>query len=886
MKNTIYPTELKCEHLISPLAIDIKKPRFSWLCASENPNAKNKKQTAYQILIATSEEILSKNKADIWNTKKVISDKSNDIIFSGKSLRSFTKYFWKVVLWDENNKQGNWSEISSFSTGAIKESDWKGEWLWMAHNRAIDKKQTRCGGNPPVLYRKSFSIKKRVKRAVLYVSALGIYEPYFNGKRLGSDFLSPGWTDYKKHVYYYGYDVTSLIKNDKNAIGCILADGWFASFYSWNNQRNHYGNNPILNAQLVIEFSDGKKQIVATDRTWKVNVGPFIEADFLYGEIYDARKEIPDWSNANFDDSNWPIPWRTQQPGIKLEANPAPPVKIIHKYKPVKITEQKKGVYVVDFGQNISGFVSISLKEKTGKKITLKHAEMLNPDGSIYRKNLRGDYAVDIYYCKGEKNETYQPSFTFHGFQFLEITGLSKKPQAKDLAACFISSDTPVVGKFSCSNKMINKLFSNIYHTQRMNFVDVPTDCPQRDERLGWTGDAQVYIKTAAMITDVEKFFERWLVELKIAQHTDGDFPAVAPAILDPGSGPAWAEAGIICPWVLYEMYEDKKVLEVQYDSMTKFINFMIKQSGKKLLPPKKYHCYGDWLSHNAETPHDIIYTAYFAYSADLMSRIASILGKKSDAKKYAALFENIKTAFNKAYLNKKTFRIKGDTQTCYILAIVYNLVDGQAREKAAEYLIEKIAERNYHLSTGFVGTKDIVTALEKIGRNDIAFKLLLNESYPSWGFSIKHGATTIWERWNGWTPDEGFGDARMNSFAHYAYGAVYLWIAENIGGIRAAAPAFKKIIIKPVPGGNINSAKCEYKSVHGKISTNWKKSKNKFALEVEIPVNTTAEIHFPASSKKRLTENGKSIPKNMVQKNKNGYWVIEVGSGKYKFEL
>jgi len=771
MKNSIYPTELKCEHLTSPLAIDVKKPRISWLCAPENPNAKNKKQSAYRILVASSEEILSKNKADIWDTKKVISDKSNDIIFSGKSLRSFTKYFWKVVLWDEKNKQGNWS--------------------------AIDKKQKRCGGNPPVLYRKSFSIKKHVKRAVLYVSALGIYEPYFNGKRIGNDFLSPGWTDYKKHVYYYGYDVTSLIKNGKNAIGCILADGWFAGFYGWNDQKAHYGNNPMLNAQLVIEFSDGKKQIVATDRTWKVNVGPFIEADL------------------------------TQQPGIKLEANPAPPVKIIHKYKPVKITEQKKGVYVVDFGQNISGFVSISLKEKTGKKITLKHAEMLNPDGSIYRKNLRGDYAVDIYYCKGEKNETYQPSFTFHGFQFLEITGLSKKPQAKDLAACFISSDTPVVGKFSCSNKMINKLFSNIYHTQRMNFVDVPTDCPQRDERLGWTGDAQVYIKTAAMITDVEKFFERWLVELKIAQHTDGDFPAVAPAILDPGSGPAWAEAGIICPWVLYEMYEDKKVLEVQYDSMTKFINFMIKQSGKKLLPPKKYHCYGDWLSHNAETPHDIIYTAYFAYSADLMSRIASILGKKSDAKKYAALFENIKTAFNKAYLNKKTFRIKGDTQTCYILAIVYNLVDGQAREKAAEYLIEKIAERNYHLSTGFVGTKDIVTAF-----------------------------------------------------------AVYLWIAENIGGIRAAAPAFKKIIIKPVPGGNINSAKCEYKSVHGKISTNWKKSKNKFALEVEIPVNTTAEIHFPASSKKRLTENGKSIPKNMVQKNKNGYWVIEVGSGKYKFEL
>ena len=420
-----------------------------------------------------------------------------------------------------------------------------------------------------------------------------------------------------------------------------------------------------------------------------------------------------------------------------------------------------------------------------------------------------------------------------------------------------------------------------------MNFVDIPTDCPQRDERLGWTGDAQVYIKTAAMITDVQKFFEKWLVEVETAQHASGDYPAVAPALLDPGSGPAWAEAGIICPWVLYEMYNDKEVLEVQYNSMTKFINYLIKQTGRNLLPPKQYHCYGDWLSHNAKTPNDVIYTAYFAYCADLMSRIARVLGKKSDVKRYVKLFENIKTAFNKAYIDKN-HKIKGDTQTCYILAIVYNLVDGKAKDKAAEYLIEKIAERNNHLSTGFVGTKDIMTALEKIGRNDVAYKLLLNDTYPSWGFSVKHGATSIWERWNGWTPDQGFGDAAMNSFAHYAYGAVYLWISENIGGIKSSAPGFKKIIIKPVPGGNFTRAKCEYKSINGTISTNWKLNKNKFSLDVEIPVNTTAKIYVPAGKAADVKESGKQALRVKGIKftgMEDGYAIFDVGSGIYKFD-
>ena len=565
---------------------------------------------------------------------------------------------------------------------------------------------------------------------------------------------------------------------------------------------------------------------------------------------------------------------------------PAETVQVIHKYKPIEITEPKPGVFVCNFNQNISGFCFVKVSEESGKKIVLRHAERLNPDGTIYTKNMRAVDPTDIYYCKGNGKESYQPRFTFHGFQYLEITGVSKKPAAKDITALFISSATPTVGKFSCSNKMFDKLFSNIYHTQRMNFVDVPTDCPQRDERLGWTGDAQVYIKTATMITDVQKFMTKWLVELKNDQYSDGNYPAVSPDILNPGSGPAWAEAGIICPWVLYEIYGDKTVLKNQYNSMTRFMDFLVKQSGKKLLPPKEYHCYGDWLNHSADTPHDVIYMAYFAYSANLMSKISKILGKKSDVKKYLKLFENIKLVFNKKFVDKN-FKIKGDTQTSYILAIVYDLLDVEANKSAAKYLVERIEDRNNHLSTGFVGTKDIMLALEKIGRNDIAYKLLLNETFPSWGFSIKHGATSIWERWNGWTPDDGFGDAGMNSFAHYAYGAVYSWMAENIGGIKSATPAYKNIIIKPVLGGNLTFANCELNSVRGKIISNWKSSKKTFKLNLEIPPNTTAKIFVPAKNASDVKENGKQATQiNNIKflGTENEYAIFEIGSGKYKF--
>ncbi|MCX7888000.1 MAG: DUF1080 domain-containing protein, partial [Verrucomicrobiae bacterium] len=423
------------------------------------------------------------------------------------------------------------------------------------------------------------------------------------------------------------------------------------------------------------------------------------------------------------------------------------------------------------------------------------------------------------------------------------------------------SSDTPVVGTFHCNDPMINQLHNNIYWTQRANFIDIPTDCPQRDERLGWTGDAQIYIRTATLNCDVQAFFHKWLIDLADAQRADGQFPMVAPLkVAGDDGGPAWADAGVICPWTIYEVYEDKRVLERHYDGMTRFIAFCKNRCKPDLTPPDKFHCFGDWLSINADTPKDVIYMAYFAYSTKLVARTAEAIGKKDDAAKYHQLFNDIKAAFNKACVAPDG-RIKGNTQCAYAMAIAFDLLDPDKTRLAAKYLIEDIEARGGHLSTGFIGTKELMLALAKIGRNDIAYKLLHNDTFPSWGFSIKHGATTIWERWDGWTPDKGFQDPGMNSFAHYSFGAVYQWIVENIGGIRPEAPGYKRILIAPQPGGKITAAKTTYHSIRGLIETDWRIADGKFILDVTIPPNTTATVIMPTQG------------------------IHDIGSGKHHFE-
>jgi len=745
---------------------------------------------------------------------------------------------------------------------------------------------------PAEYLRKEFTVDKPPVRATLYATALGWVDMHLNGSRVSDDYFNPGWTDYDKRVYYRAYDVTGAIHTGGNALGAILSDGWYSGYISWCRERGHYGNQPRALAQLVLEFADGSRQIVATGPDWKTGTGPITAADILKGESYDACKEIPGWDRPGFDDRSW-VPADTGAEVKPLvQAHPGPPVVALKEFRAKTITEPKPGVYVLDLGQNFAGVPRLAVRGKPGQKITLRHAERLAPDGTAYTINLRSASATDTYICKGDGVEIWSPRFTFHGFQYIEVTGLTEKPDADTIVGVALSSDTPVVGAFECSDPMLNQLHSNIYWTQRSNFIDIPTDCPQRDERLGWTGDAQIYVRTATLNTDVQAFFTKWLVDLQDSQRADGQFPPIAPVKpLEAGGadgGPAWADAGVVCPWTIYDVYGDSRELAQHYDSMCRFIAFCENRCTPELLPPAKFHCFGDWVSIGANTPKDVIFMAYFAHSTKLVARAAEALGKKGDATKYHALFDRIKASFNRTYVGADG-RIKGDTQAVYVLALALDLVTGENAKLAAKYLVEDIGKHDWHLTTGFVGTKDLMLVLAKIGRNDIAYRLAHNDTFPSWGFSIKCGATTIWERWDGWTPENGFEKSGMNSFAHYSFGAVYQWMFENIGGIRNASPAYKQITIAPATDEKLTSARTRYASIRGEISSGWKKDGDRLLVNVAIPANTTATVSLPAISADAITESGHPIGKAEGVKflrTEGDRTLLAVESGSYAFAV
>ena len=886
------PHYLRCECRVNPLGIGVTRPRLSWLLQSEE---RGQRQTAYQVLVASAPERLSEGRADLWDSGKVVSSDTIAVVYKGKPLTSGLRCYWKARVWDAQGRPSDWSPTAYWSMGLLKPADWKAQWIGYDKPRAPKVKKAASDKTapvhvPPAVYlRKEFQVKKTVRRASLYASALGWYRVRLNGRDVHATYFDPGWTDYNKRVYYRTYDVTELVRPGDNALGATLSDGWYSGYIGWGHKRNHYGSKPRFLGQLVIEYTDGSTEVVATGPDWRASTGPIVAADILMGETYDARKEMPGWDKPGFNNAGWARVDVGAELHPLLQPHPGPPVVVIREFHPKKITEPKPGVYVIDMGQNFAGVVRLKTVGRRGRRIRIRHAERLNPDGTIYTRNLRSAKATDTYICRGGGRETWSPRFTFHGFQYIEITGLEQPPSEETVTGLALSSDTPTAGEFACSDPMLNKLHSNIYWTQRANFIDIPTDCPQRDERLGWTGDAQVYIRTATLNADVQAFFTKWLADLEDAQRADGQFPMVAPLkVAGDDGGPAWADAGVICPWTIYEVYGDRRLLETHYDAMKRFIAFCEKRSGPDLLPPKQFHCFGDWLNIKDPTPKEVIYTAYFAYSAKLTAQAAEALGRKADAARYRKLYRRIKQAFNRAYVSEDG-RIKGDTQTDYVLAIAFDLVDGKKAEQAAAHLVRNIRERNWHLSTGFIGTKDLMLALAKIGRNDVAYRLIHNDTFPSWGFSIKHGATTIWERWDGWTPEKGFQDPGMNSFAHYSFGAVYQWMVENIGGIRNEGPAYKRIRIEPDPDGKLTWARVGYRSIRGWIRTAWKRRDGRLELEVAIPPNTTAVVSAPTADPDAVKESGRPLnqaPGVRTLRAEKGRVELEIESGTYRFSM
>lgn len=882
-------TQLGCEYLANPLGIDAAKPRLGWILESAE---RGQAQKAYRIQVASQLELLKADKADLWDSGKVDSDQSIQIVYAGKELASGAAAFWKVKIWDKNGLELSWSEPASWTMGLLSPSDWKGKWIAM--EQSADKKT--CP--PAPFFRKTFSLDKPVRRALLSFTARGMLEPYINGALVGKDVFAPEWTDYTIRIQYRTYDVTAALKQGKNAFGAIVGNGWYSGYIGWRKERGNYGLQNSLLLQLAVEYTDNTSAVIVSDETWKCAEGPILSSDIMMGETYDARKEMPGWNTPDFDNGAWKPVSVVDKPAAVLVAQPSQPVQMPEEVKAVSVNEPKPGVYVFDLGQNIAGWARLKTSGPAGTKVVLRFAERLNPDGTIYITNLRAAKATDTYTLKGGGAEKYEPHFTFHGFQYVEATGLPAKPGLDAVTGCVVYSTSPVVGKFECSSAMVNKLYNNIIWGQKGNFISIPTDCPQRDERMGWMGDAQIFIRSATYNRDVSAFFTKWMTDVEDAQSPEGAYGDTSPRLRDLKNfeaAPGWGDAGVIVPWTIYRVYNDTRIIERHWASMERWMNFILKENADFIRKNHLNNNYGDWLSTipnagmaQASTLKVLLATAYWAYDARLMSEMAKALGRTDDSTKYEALFEKIRAAFRKEYVLPDG-KVKGESQTGYVLSIAFNLLPEEIWPSVSQFLVDDIKAHGNHLTTGFIGVRHLCPVLTKTGHPDVAYMLLNNDTYPSWGYSIKHGATTIWERWDGWTAEKGFQDPGMNSFNHYSLGSVCEWLFESVAGIDldSQVPAYKHAIIRPVIGGGLTFARAKYNSIHGKFASGWKLAGNNLELNVTIPVNTTAAVYVPAVENTPVTEGGKPAEKAAGLKfvgYENGYSLYEAGSGTYSF--
>lgn len=1053
--------KLRCEYRQDPVGVEAAQPRFSWVLTAVEPGSRNLRQSACQILVASSPELLAQDRGDLWDSGKVASSQTVNVEYAGAALVSEQECFWKVRSWDQDGQACDWSAAGRWTMGLLQPEDWKAQWIgfdgdpdsedpqvrrfnelltlrdcsWVWVNGSVAGNQPPGGaqfrktielpadrrilraafaisgddrfhlmingqtsaqgrdfkapvasdvstlltpgkvvlaiavnnegkdpnpagllgklvvqfetGDPLVVpvdatwksmrrakqgwnqpdfddrpwktaavvgkfgdapwgeiqltrftlrpapyLRKGFTVSKPLRRARLFASALGVYELHVNGRPLNQDVLSPGWTDYHKRVHYFGYDLTSSLRPGENALGAILGDGWYAGYLAFSGRRQYYGEKPRFLAHLRLDYADGSSEVLGTDASWKASYGPIRENDLLMGCTYDARLEAPGWNGPGFDDSTWQAAVVDGAVRANLEAHPAPPIRRMEEIPAKEITEPKPGVYVVNLGQNMVGWARLRLQGSKGRQVTVRHAEMLNPDGSIYVTNLRAAKATDTYYLDGGPKRAYEPCFTFHGFQYVEITGVETKPALEDITGVVVYSALPRSGHFTCSEPLVNKLVENTVWGQKGNFLDVPTDCPQRDERAGWTGDAQVFMKTACLNLEAPAFFTKWLTDLcQDSQNEEGGFGDVAPHINIVRFGnTGWADAGVVCNERMFQMYEDRRVVRQHYPALVRYLDYLARTSTDFT---RGTGSYGDWLRLAGPQHSQAIGTAYYYYSASLMAGLADVAGKPEDVRKYRELAAQIKSAFVAHYL-KPDGRIVDDKnetgQSFYALAFGLDLVPAERREQVAQQFVEEIKKQDWHLATGFLGTPFVLFALEKAGQKDLAYRLALNDTYPSWLLQVKLGSTTMWERWDGWTPEKGFQNPGMNSFNHYWLGCIGEWLQCSVAGIDTEGPGFARIRIRPVlasAGQGLNAARGSYESIRGLIVSDWKREADRLSLQVTIPANTTATVYVPAKEPGAVLEGGKpaqSAPGLQFLRMEDGYAIYAAGSGQYGF--
>jgi alpha-L-rhamnosidase len=1058
---TLRAERLRCEFRENPLGIGELRPRLDWRTVTDDVSVRGQTQGAYRILVASSPALLDSGRGDLWDSGRVESGQSTQIVYGGTILEPRHDAWWKVLVWGREGREGRWSETAHWSRGLRDSDDWTGKWIgldaelpsdgsvlseeqqrrfadlkWMSttlkpsntgpvtafvrktfsvsqaralvratllttvdqrarivvngrllgeiarwerarpldlttfmtpgenvlgleltqddgcppaivaeielvyadrtverivadptwlfstpdkkgDNKAKDEQggwqplvsiqggRSPWGGSPqtaghallPVPFlRSEFDVGKQVARATLYATAFGLYEIHLNGKRVGPSQLAPGWTDYSRRVQYQTYDVSALVHQGRNALGTLLGDGWFAGTLGGTGHRYAYGAYPRVRVELEIQYADGTKKTVGSDRRWKASYGPILHADLQQGCAYDARKEMPGWDLPGYDDSGWrqvSVGLRLRDPAGPLtvqrtvvEAGNLEPARVIEDLPALVVTPQAQGSYLVDFGQNLVGWVRLKVRGKSGQKIVLRHGEMLNANGSLYTSNLRGAAAVDTYWLKGGELETLEPRFTFHGFRYVEVTGLDAAPGPDDFTAVVLHTPLERTGDFSCSDDDVNKLFRNILWGQKGNYVDVPTDCPQRDERLGWAGDTQVFARTGLYNFDGAAFLERWLVTMiEDSQAADGSFADVAP-VLPHRKGrvsTAWGDAAILCTYVLWTQYADTRVIERHFDALCRYMAFLEARARNGVL---KLGGYGDWLHKGGTAKDEVIDTAYYAYLCSQMSEMAEAIGRSRDAARYAAQAATVKEAFRSSFILPDG-SIQDSGQTGYALAFTMGLVPNDLKKEMSAKYVASLEANDWHLATGFIGTPRLLPGLSEAGRDDVAYRVLLQRSYPSWLYQVRLGATTMWERWDGWRPEEGFQTVNMNSFNHYAFGAVAEYLYCQVAGIATEGPGFRRVIVRPRPRQGLSRAAASYEAITGRIESRWESRADGFVLDVVIPPNTTAKIHVPASAPEAVLESERPAATAAglsLLGYSDGAAVYEAGSGTYHF--
>ena len=871
---------LRCEYRSNPLGIDIRLPRLSWIVQSD---LRGQRQTAYRVLVASSVEKLAAGTGDLWDSGKIASDQTLHVVYAGKPLESGKLYHWQVQVWDKNDRPSAWSQPALWSMGLLDRGDWQAQWV-AAPSYPIDSasKHPPAGHGstamlPATMFRKAFSLSGPVRRATAYVTGLGLYELRLNGRRVGDQLLTPEWTTYGKRVQYQTYDVTGLVKPGANAVGALVDEGWWAGPMMLKPAMPNPSFRLLM--RLVVELADGRTETIVTDRTWQSTTqGPLRRSGIYFGETYDATREMPGWDQPGFQGTAWlPVAAAEIQSTPILTAQRSEPIRVVQELRPVKVTEPKPHVYVFDLGRNMVGWCRLKVHGPRGAKVTLRHAEMLDANGMVYTANLRGAAQVNEYTLRGDGPETFEPHFTYHGFRYVELTGLDSPPDADALIGRVFCTSSPEVGRFECSDPLANRLMSNIFWTQRANLMSVPTDCPQRTEREGWMGDIQAFSQTAIFQMDLAGFFSKWVQDIRDSQAADGRYPDMAPHPHDPDHGasgtPAWGDAGIFVPWRMYENYGDKRLLEEHFASARRWIDYIHKHNPDLLWRNSLGGNFGDWL--NGDT---LVLKGYPRHQRRAQRRaghrvlcpIDGDRGQDGHGAGAAGGGRCLRPAGRghpprlPEGLYRPDGRIRGDTQAGYVLALNFHLFEEADRPKAVEHLLAAIQRYKGHASTGIQTTHRMMLELTENGRHDEALRLLALKTVPSWGFMIEQGATTIWERWDGFVPGRGFQDPGMNSFNHWAFGSVGEWVWREIVGLNPdeARPAYAHFVVRPRTGGYITWARGRYDSIRGRIVIDWKREGERFTLDVTIPANTTATVHVPANDAAAVIERGQRADK------------------------